>query len=76
MQSAQGSTQDVEEIETHSAISDECVRNVACQGECQEICKIEACLNIHGSSIMQEDQGRLSTKHNTQEFVVPGDNCT
>ena len=82
LQSAQGSTQDVEEATTftYSAFRDECVRNVAYPGGCHGICRMEACMNTHvDSGIMKEDQGStqdmqdsLSTKQNTQEFGVRG----
>ena len=81
MQSAQGSTQNIEVTQTYSDISDECIRSMACLGDCQGICRIEACLIIHGSNSMQEDQGStqdmhgtFSTKPNTQEFGMPREN--
>ena len=37
IQSAQGSTHYMEEMLTHLTNNDECVRNVACPGECQGI---------------------------------------
>ena len=75
MQSPRGSTQEWEEMATQASITDECVRSVACPGECQGICKMEICLKITGSSIMQEDQGSaqdmqcsLKSKPNTQSL--------
>ena len=73
MQSARGSTHELEEMATQSPDIDECEWNVACPGECQGICRMDLCLKITGSSIMQEDQGSaedmqgsLVSKPNTQ----------
>ena len=73
----QGSTQDMEEGGVHQDGLEECVRNVACQGDCHGNCRMQASHFIsdrdnYGSQSMQGHQGSAQDmiasfcKHKTQ----------